>query len=64
MNAVGYVQGRVQLVIGDGDPIRLTTVELPLEVNGSEFGTYSLKVDLSDVVETIREIFESRGGAS
>lgn len=65
MNTVGYVQGRVQLVIGDGDPIRLTTVELPLEVlNGSEFGTYSLKVDLSDVVETIRAIFESRGGAS
>ena len=65
MNTVGYVQGRVQLVIGDGDPIRLTTVELPLEVlNGSEFGTYSLKVDLSDVVQTIQAIFESRGGAS
>ena len=62
MNTVGYVEGRLQLVIGD--PIRLATVELPLEVlNGSEFATYSLKVDLSEVVETIRAI-ESHGGAS
>lgn len=64
MNTVGYVEGRLQLVIGDGDPIRLATVE-PLEVlNGSEFATYSLKVDLSEVVETIRAIFESHGGGA
>ena len=65
MNTVGYVEGRLQLVIGDGDPIRLATVELLLEVlNGSEFATYSLKVDLSEVVETIRAIFESHGGGA
>ena len=64
MKTVGNVKGSLQLVIGDGDPILLTTIHLPLQVlNGSDFATYSLKVDLSEVTETIRAIFETSGGA-
>lgn len=55
---VGHVKGRLQLVIGDANPILLTTISLPLQIlNGSDYATYSLKVDLAQVTETVQAIF-------
>lgn len=55
---VGHVKGHLQLVIGDADPILLTTISLPLQIlNGSDYATYSLKVDLAEVTETVQAIF-------
>lgn len=57
---VGTVRGRLQLVIGDAAPILLTSIQLPVTIlNGSDFATYSLKVDLADITETVRAIFEA-----
>lgn len=55
---VGHVKGHLQLVIGDANPILLTTISLPLQIlNGSDYATYSLKVDLAQVTETVQAIF-------
>lgn len=55
---VGHVKGHLQLVIGDANPILLTTISLPLQIlNGSDYATYSLKVDLAEVTETVQAIF-------
>lgn len=56
---VGHIKGRLQLVIGDAEPILLTTIQLPIEImHGSDFATYSLKVDLSSVTEVVQAIFQ------
>ena len=56
---VGHVKGRLQLVIGDAEPILLTTIRLPIEIlNGSDYATYSLKIDLKSVTEAVQAIFQ------
>lgn len=56
---VGHVKGRLQLVIGDAEPILLTTIRLPIEIlNGSDYATYSLKIDLKSVTEVVQAIFQ------
>lgn len=55
---VGTVHGKLQLVIGDSEPILLTTLALPIKIfNGSDYATYSLKIDLAEVTDTIQAIF-------
>ena len=56
---VGHVKGHLQLVIGDAEPILLTTIRLPIEIlNGSDYATYSLKIDLKSVTEVVQAIFQ------
>lgn len=57
----GNVSAKLQLVIEGGDePILLTTLLLPIHiVNGSDYATYTLGIDLSDVTETVQGIFRT-----
>ena len=60
---VGHVKGCLQLVIGDAEPILLTTIRLPIEIlNGSDYATYSLKIDLKSVTEVVQAIFQEKEG--
>ena len=57
----GKVSAKLQLVIEGGDePILLTTLQLPVHIsNGSDYATYTLGIDLSDVTETVQAIFDT-----
>lgn len=57
----GKVNAKLQLVIEGGDePILLTTLQLPVHIsNGSDYATYKLGIDLSDVTETVQAIFRA-----
>ena len=59
--AAGTVNAKLQLVIEGGDePILLTTLQLPVHIsNGSDYATYKLGIDLSDVTETVQAIFHA-----
>ena len=60
---VGHVKGRLQLVIGEEEPILLTTIRLPIEIlNGTDYATYSLKIDLKSVTEVVQAIFQEKEG--
>lgn len=59
---VGTVRARLQLVIGDHEPILLTTLALPITItSGSDYATYKLGVDVSAVTETVQAIFNQAG---
>lgn len=56
-----YVEAKLQLVIGDADPILLTPLRLPITViNGSDYATYQLGIDLDSVTSAVSEIFTDR----
>lgn len=58
---VGIVHAKLQLVIeGGDDPVLLTTLQLPIHIsNGSNYATYTLGIDLSNITETVKAIFRA-----
>lgn len=56
---VGHIHPALYIEIEKGSPILLGHVKIPITIaNGSDYATYSLGVDLGEVAETLRGIFE------
>ena len=56
---VGHIKATLSLTIGDGEPFSMATLSLPVAMTGSSGEAFSLAIDLKQVREGVRAIFDT-----